>query len=107
MSNVATRSPREFLIPADELRAAWTDVATKARRFELIARRFKTSQIVVARRALDVELIPRTALFELWELLHQAKEHMAALIVAFAAAWEARGNLIEAAEMTVGDRATP
>jgi Zn-dependent peptidase ImmA (M78 family) len=67
----------EFLIPADELRAIWADVSSSERRFDLIARRFKTSRVVAARRALDVELITRTAFFEFWEA-YQAEEYSAA-----------------------------
>lgn len=67
----------EFLIPADELRALWPDVSNRERPFDLIARRFKTSRVVAARRALDLELITRTAFFEFWEA-YQAEEYSAA-----------------------------
>lgn len=57
----------EFLIPADKLRAVWSELPSGADRFEHVARRFKTSRIVAARRALDIELISRTAFFEFWD----------------------------------------
>jgi len=47
----------EFLLPADELRALWAAVANFVRPFSDIARHFKVSEIVAARRALDLNLI--------------------------------------------------
>lgn len=41
------------------------------------SRRFKTSRVVAARRALDVGLITRTTFFEFWEA-YQAEEYSAA-----------------------------
>ena len=67
----------EFLIPADELRGVWTNVSGEPVRFEQVARHFKTSQIVAARRALDIELISRSEFFEFWED-YQADERRSA-----------------------------
>jgi Zn-dependent peptidase ImmA (M78 family) len=67
----------EFLIPAAELRAVWDEFSSSERRFDLIARRFKTSRVVAARRALDLQLIERASFFEFWEA-YQAEEYSAA-----------------------------
>lgn len=55
----------------------WADVSDSERRFDLIARHFKTSRVVAARRALDAELMTRTAFFQFWEA-YQAEEYSAA-----------------------------
>lgn len=57
----------EFLIPAAELRRIWGQIAGADDRFQQVARRFKTSRIVAARRALDIELISRPDFFRFWE----------------------------------------
>jgi Zn-dependent peptidase ImmA (M78 family) len=50
----------ELLLPADELNAMWPTVKSSADRFEAIARKFKVSQLVSARRALDLTLITKS-----------------------------------------------
>jgi Zn-dependent peptidase ImmA (M78 family) len=57
----------EFLIPEEELRRAWTDVAADPRPFSALARRFKVSELVAARRALDAALIDRAAFFRFYQ----------------------------------------
>jgi Zn-dependent peptidase ImmA (M78 family)/transcriptional regulator with XRE-family HTH domain len=49
----------EFLVPADELRRVWPHAGREPQPYQGIARRFKVSEIVVARRALDLALISR------------------------------------------------
>jgi Zn-dependent peptidase ImmA (M78 family) len=56
----------EFLIPKPELRNAWAELGSHAERFQLLARRFKVSELVVARRALDVKLITSEAFFSFY-----------------------------------------
>jgi Zn-dependent peptidase ImmA (M78 family) len=51
----------EFLIPQDELRRAWNEVGERPQPFSALARRFKVSELVAARRALDARLIDREA----------------------------------------------
>ena len=58
----------EFLVPADLLKATWNDNFD----FKQLARRFKVSPIVVARRAMDLNLISRDDFFSFYN------EHMAA-----------------------------
>jgi len=57
----------EFLIPEVELRKAWEEAGDSAGRFQLLARRFKVSELVAARRALDVRLITREAFFSFYK----------------------------------------
>ncbi len=59
------RIAAEFLVPQAELRATWSAKAAKTQ-FQELARRFKVSEIVVARRALDLELISKDAFFRFY-----------------------------------------
>jgi Zn-dependent peptidase ImmA (M78 family) len=56
----------EFLVPKSHLLLAWPAVRDDDQPFQAIARRFKVSEIVVARRALDLGLINREAFFEFY-----------------------------------------
>ncbi len=56
----------ELLVPEHELKARWKRVEQEARPFEMLARTFKVSPIVAARRALDLELVERSAFFEFY-----------------------------------------
>lgn len=56
----------EFLIPEAELRKAWQEAGSRPERFQLLARRFKVSELVAARRALDLGLITREAFFSFY-----------------------------------------
>lgn len=66
----------EFLVPADELRDFWPRVTHLAERYQLLARRFKVSELVAARRVLDLELVTRDEFLEFYqsylEAVHQA-----------------------------------
>jgi Zn-dependent peptidase ImmA (M78 family) len=53
----------EFLVPEDDLLRAWGEVAETREPFGALARRFKVSELVAARRALDAQLIGRDAFF--------------------------------------------
>src|SRR5207253_765060 len=61
----------EFLCPAADLRREWERVRREDKPFDALARHFKVSAIVVARRALDLGLIRRDAFFEFY------REHVA------------------------------
>ena len=54
----------EFLVAETELRSQWEFARAQVRPFDYLARHFKVSAIVAARRALDLALIPRNAFFE-------------------------------------------
>ncbi len=46
----------EFLVPENSLRSAWNSVKDKEDRYQLLAKQFKVSELVAARRALDLRL---------------------------------------------------
>jgi len=54
----------EVLIPTEELNRCWPAESRKLEPFHSLARRFKVSPIVAARRALDAGLITRARFFE-------------------------------------------
>lgn len=57
----------EFLVPADELRERWPQAERYDEPFLALARRFKVSPIVAARRALDLGLISSQVFFAFYE----------------------------------------
>jgi Zn-dependent peptidase ImmA (M78 family) len=61
------RAAAEFLVPEDELKGLWPDVRHEASPFEQLARHFKVSPIVAARRAMDLRLVSREAFFKFYE----------------------------------------
>lgn len=67
------RVAAEFLVPARELKPHWQEARREPEPFQAIARAFKVSPIVVARRALDLELIASEAFFEFYRA-YQADE---------------------------------
>jgi len=67
------RVAAEFLVPAGELKAFWKEARRQSEPFQAIAREFKVSPIVAARRALDLNLIAREAFFDFYRA-YQADE---------------------------------
>lgn len=61
------RAAAEFLVPSQELRGLWTQVRRARRPFETVARSFKVSPVVAARRAMDLKLVGRNAFFDFYE----------------------------------------
>lgn len=57
----------EFLVPKTEIRTEWQNVRGMNEPFHALARRFKVSVIVIARRALDLGLISRTEYFDFYD----------------------------------------
>lgn len=51
------RIAAEFLVPEQEIRRIWRSIQSNLERFQSIARKFKVSALVAARRALDLRLI--------------------------------------------------
>ena len=58
----------EFLVPATHLSSIWNQYSDENRAFTQLARRFKVSKLVVARRALDLGIINQRAFFEFYEV---------------------------------------
>ena len=56
----------EFLVPEEELHTAWGRLADRPDPYKDTARHFKVSRLVVARRALDLDLIDRDAFFGIY-----------------------------------------
>ncbi len=56
----------EILIPATELRATWNSIRDSNKRFQLVARQFKVSSLVAARRTLDLSLISKSEFLEFY-----------------------------------------
>jgi Zn-dependent peptidase ImmA (M78 family) len=56
----------EFLIPEQEIRRIWPSVKDKPGCFQEIARQFKVSELVAARRALDLSLINKNAFLDFY-----------------------------------------
>jgi len=61
------RVAAEFLVPESELRQIWPFVKNDPEPFQTIARQFKVSVLVAARRALDLALINREAFFQFYD----------------------------------------
>lgn len=57
----------EFLVPAREFENRWYSLRREANPFMQLARAFKVSPLVVARRALDLSLIERGTFFEFYD----------------------------------------
>jgi Zn-dependent peptidase ImmA (M78 family) len=65
------RVAAEFLVPDDELRRVWNRAQATESPFDYLARHFKVSRIVAARRALDAGLISRDEFFAFYEEYQQ------------------------------------
>ena len=65
---LCNQAAAEFLVPSNLLREAWHDMQGGDVRLQVIARRFKVSEIVAARRALDLKLIARD---EFWDFYRE------------------------------------
>ncbi len=61
------RAAAEFLVPSRELRERWLQVGRERHPFEALARSFKVSPVVAARRALDLRLVGRRVFLEFHE----------------------------------------
>ena len=67
VENWCNRAAAELLLPARELGARWREVRREASPFEALARMFKVSPVVAARRALDLNLVDRSTFFDFYE----------------------------------------
>lgn len=72
------RIAAEFLVPQEEFRQAWPSAGQEPDPFQALARRFKVSELVVARRALDLALIARTEFFQFYEAYLESERRRAA-----------------------------
>ncbi len=68
------RAAAEFLVPAQEFRTRWEKAKRAGSPYEMLARAFKVSPVVAARRALDLELVGRSEFFDFYEY-YNAQAH--------------------------------
>lgn len=61
------RAAAEFLLPSQELMGCWDEVKEQELPYKSLAREYKVSPIVAARRALDLQLIEKATYFEFYE----------------------------------------
>ncbi len=72
------RLAAEFLVPEPELHQFWPLVRSGRQPFQVIARRFKVSVLVAARRTLDLGLIQREAFLEFYRAYQHEERRLAA-----------------------------
>jgi len=60
------RAAAELFVPARELEARWPEVRRAQSPLDLLARAFKVSPVVAARRALDLKLVDRATRFDFY-----------------------------------------
>jgi Zn-dependent peptidase ImmA (M78 family) len=68
----------EFLVPERELREVWPSARRDPEPFQAIARHFKVSVLVAARRALDLALIRRPEFLDFYEAYQEDERRTAA-----------------------------
>jgi Zn-dependent peptidase ImmA (M78 family) len=66
IEQACNRVAAEFLVPERKLRQVWPSVKNDIEPFQTVARQFKVSTLVAARRALDLQLINREAFFDFY-----------------------------------------
>ncbi|MEW6658058.1 MAG: ImmA/IrrE family metallo-endopeptidase [Thermodesulfobacteriota bacterium] len=66
IEQACNRVAAEFLVPEREFRQIWPSVKDDPEPFQLIARQFKVSTLVVARRAMDLQLIQKESFFDFY-----------------------------------------
>jgi len=69
IEQICDKVAAEFLVPEDSLRASWNEIKNQSQSdiYQLLARKFKVSEIVCARRLLDLSLINPKDFFEFYE----------------------------------------
>jgi Zn-dependent peptidase ImmA (M78 family) len=78
MEKTCNRVAAEFLVPQSELQQIWPSVRGDSEPFQTIARQFKVSALVVARRALDTNLINREAFLNFYHAYQSDERRTAA-----------------------------
>lgn len=72
------RVAAEFLVPEQEIRQVWPSVQDSPEPFQEMARQFKVSELVVARRVFDLALIKKNAFLDFYRHYQSAERHAAA-----------------------------
>lgn len=96
---LCNRVAAEFLVPGDELHEAWAGIRGQTDPYQALARRFKVSEIVVARRLLDLGLMTRQDFFAFYEEYRQRMDDAAE-----AARDDSGGHFFNTQNVRVGQR---
>jgi Zn-dependent peptidase ImmA (M78 family) len=78
LEQACNRVAAEFLVPERQLRLIWLEINNSNQPFQEIARRFKVSEIVAARRALDLGLINKATFLDFYERYESSERTTAA-----------------------------
>jgi Zn-dependent peptidase ImmA (M78 family) len=73
---LCNRTAAEFLVPEAELRRAWPTLQDGTDHYQQLARQFKVSELVAARRALDLHLIDKEEFFRFYSGYLQRQRRM-------------------------------
>jgi len=65
----------EFLVPATEMRNAWSAVSHLEQPFEKLSGQFKVSPLVIGRRAMDLKLVEREEFFSFYKHYTRQERH--------------------------------
>ena len=71
------RVAAEFLVPAEELREFWASIRHHPERSQAVARQFKVSEIVAARRALDLQLLTKREFLDFYQVYQEQERRSA------------------------------
>jgi len=97
LEDTCNRIAAEFLVPEDSLKDFWPEARKEANPFQAIARQFKVSEIVAARRALDLRLITTGDFFAFYDEYERRTREAAA-------SGEEGGNFYATQTMRLGRR---
>lgn len=67
IERICNQVAAEFLVPEKEFLEMWPRFKDKPEKFQSLARHFKVSEIVIARRALDLNMITKQDFFEFYQ----------------------------------------
>jgi Zn-dependent peptidase ImmA (M78 family) len=67
IEQICDKVAAEFLVSEDSLSACWNEIKTQSDIYQLLARKFKVSEIVCARRLLDLGFITQNDFFDFYE----------------------------------------
>jgi len=73
IEQACNRLAAEFLVPAKKMLEFWPSIKQDSERFQSIARHFKVSELVAARRAIDLDLITKAEFLDFYRR-YQDKE---------------------------------
>jgi len=66
VEKACNKAAAEFLVPEREMLGLWADAQRQREPYQFLARRFKVSEVVAARRALDLNLIGKGSFFDFY-----------------------------------------